>query len=282
MGSGALRNAEAAPPSSLAGTGEGPAPEVLIFDEIDSTNAEARRRAEAGETGPLWITARRQTAGRGRRGRAWETGAGNLAATRLITTDKPPLQAAQVAFVAALAVADLAAAYTAPDLVTVKWPNDVLIAGRKVAGVLVESGVSPTGGLWLGVGVGVNLATRPVGAERPATSFAEHLVKPRTTPPSPETALVELSQSFDQWIELWNGRGFRAVSEAWTARAHGLGRPCTARLERETLEGVALGLDADGALRLQLADGSIRRITAGDVFFPDNVFTDVASGSGAG
>jgi BirA family biotin operon repressor/biotin-[acetyl-CoA-carboxylase] ligase len=269
MDTGALRNAQTTRSSCTARTGGRPAPAVLMFDEIDSTNAEARRRAEAGETGPLWIMARRQTLGRGRRGRAWETGVGNLAATLLITTAKPPLEAAQVAFVAALAVADLASAYTAAELVTVKWPNDVLIAGRKAAGILVESGSIGAGRLWLAVGVGVNLATPPVAAERPATSFAEHLRLPGE-PPSPDAALTELVSAFDRWIDLWDGCGFSPIAEAWTARAYGLERSCVARLERETLQGVALGLDADGALRLRLADGSIRRVTAGDVFVADH------------
>jgi BirA family biotin operon repressor/biotin-[acetyl-CoA-carboxylase] ligase len=281
MDTGVLRNVTTARPSSTAGAGLRPAPQVLSFDEIDSTNAEARRRAEAGETGPLWITARRQVGGRGRRGRPWETGQGNLAATLLITTAKPPIQAAQVAFVAALAVADLAAAYVAPSLVTVKWPNDVMIAGRKVSGILVESGALGDARLWLGVGVGVNLATPPVAAERPATSFTEHLQNGLAKSPSPEAALTELAAAFDRWMSLWDSQGFGPIAEAWTARAHGLGRSCTARLERETLEGVALGLDADGALRLRLGDGSIRRITAGDVFFPDDAFTGDAIGGAA-
>jgi BirA family biotin operon repressor/biotin-[acetyl-CoA-carboxylase] ligase len=116
----------------------------------------------------------------------------------------------------------------------------------------------------------VNLASPPVAAERPATSFAEHLLAPQTQPPSPETALTQLAFAFYRWLDLWDSGGFSLIAQAWTARAHGLGRSCTARLERETLEGVALGLDADGALRLQLSDGAIRRITAGDVFFADD------------
>jgi BirA family biotin operon repressor/biotin-[acetyl-CoA-carboxylase] ligase len=204
-----------------------------------------------------------------------------LAATLLITTAKPPIDASQVAFVAALAVADLAAAYVAQSLVTVKWPNDVMIAGRKVSGILVESGALGDARLWLGVGVGVNLATPPVAAERPATSFTEHLLKGFTKSPAPEAALTELAAAFDRWMSLWDSQGFGPIAEAWTARAHGLGRSCMARLERETLEGVALGLDADGALRLRLGDGSIRRITAGDVFFPDDAFTGDAIGGAA-
>ncbi|MGH6957027.1 MAG: biotin--[acetyl-CoA-carboxylase] ligase [Caulobacteraceae bacterium] len=240
------------------------APPIEALEEIDSTNAEARRRAEAGAEGPLWITAKRQTAGRGRRGRSWETGAGNLAATLLIRTEKPPAEAAQISFVAALAVADLAHAFVPPALVSLKWPNDPLIEGRKTAGILVESGPRSGGGLWLAVGVGVNLATPPETPERPATAFAMHMGRP---PPVPLEALTVLAEAFERWRGLWDRLGFAPIAEAWTARAHGLGQPCTARLAAETLEGIAEGLDADGALRLRTASGLVRRITAGDVFF---------------
>jgi len=239
-------------------------PPIEALDEVDSTNAEARRRAEAGVAGPLWITARRQTAGRGRRGRAWETGAGNLAATYLAHTMKPPAQAAQISFVAALAVADLASTFVPAALVSLKWPNDPLIAGRKTAGILVESGPHPAGGLWLAVGCGVNLATPPENPERPATAFAQHM---RGPPPPPLDALAVLAESFERWRGLWERLGFPPIAEAWTARAHGLGQTCTARLAAETVTGVAEGLDSDGALRLRTGPGVVRRITAGDVFF---------------
>lgn len=237
---------------------------ILALEEVDSTNAEARRRAEAGEAGPLWITAARQTAGRGRRGRAWETGQGNLAATLLFVTDKPPAEAAQISFVAALAVADLADAFVPPALVSLKWPNDPMIAGRKASGILVESGQHPGGGLWIAVGVGVNLATPPAAPERPATAFAAHMTGP---PPKPLEALTILAGSFERWRRVWQASGFTVIAEAWTRRAHGLGEVCTARLGHETITGTAEGLDPDGALRLRLPDGMLRRITAGDVFF---------------
>jgi BirA family biotin operon repressor/biotin-[acetyl-CoA-carboxylase] ligase len=239
-------------------------PPILAFAEIDSTNLEARRQMEAGAAAPLWITAGRQTAGRGRRGRNWQTEEGNLAATLLMTTDKPPLEAAQVAFVAALAVADLAATYLPASLVTLKWPNDTLIGGRKASGILVESSAHPAGGLWVAVGIGVNLAHAPEDVERPATSFADHL---SGAPPAPREALGVLSGAMERWRGLWVAGGFAAIAKAWTARAHGLGERCVARLPAETVEGIAEGLDADGALRLRLPDGSLRRITAGDVFF---------------
>lgn len=241
-------------------------PRIEALEEIDSTNAEARRRAEAGETGPVWITAKRQTAGHGRRGRAWETGQGNLAATLLFVTDMPPAQAAQVSFVAALAVADLADAFVPPALVSLKWPNDPMIAGVKTCGILVESGQHPNGCLWIALGVGVNLATPPEVSERPATAFALHMAAP---PPQPLAALAILAESFERWRQVWQRSGFGLIADAWTRRAHGLGEACTARLGNETIEGVAEGLDPDGALRLRLPDGMLRRITAGDVFFGD-------------
>ena len=241
--------------------------EVLRLETVDSTNAEARRRAEAGETGPLWITARRQTAGRGRRGRAWETGAGNLAATLLTTTGKPPAEAAEIAFVAALAVADLALAQVPDALVRLKWPNDVLVDGRKVSGVLIESGARPDGRLWLAVGVGVNLKSAPVAADRPATTLADHLRAEVAAPLSPDAALKVLAGAFDQRVTVWDTYGFEPIRTAWTARAD-LGRACQVRLDQETLLGVAEGLEADGALRLRLDGGGVRRITAGDVFLP--------------
>lgn len=241
-------------------------PRILTFPVLDSTNAEARRLAEAGELGPVWITAERQTSGRGRRGRAWSTGEGNLAATLLFVCERPPAEAAQVAFVAALAVAQTFDAFVPPSLVSIKWPNDVLIDGRKAAGILIESGASPAGGLWIAAGCGLNLAHAPGDTERPATSAAEHLRGDVPATPAPAAALAVLAQAFEQRLAAWDTYGFAAVADAWSVRAAGLNRPCVARLEGETVEGVAEGLDPDGALRLRLATGAIRRITAGDVF----------------
>ena len=240
---------------------------VLILDETDSTNAEARRRAEAGEPGPLWITARRQTAGRGRRGRKWESESGNLASTLLLLTRKSPAEAAQLTFAASLAVADLLDRYVPPALVTIKWPNDVLLDGRKTSGILIESGPAPLGGLWLAVGIGVNLSQTPGDTERPATCIAEHLANGIVSPPPVEEAAKALAETFRVWLDRWTTLGFQPILDAWTARTPGLHGPCTARLTHETLIGTADGVEADGSLRLKLPDGSLRVISAGDVFF---------------
>lgn len=240
---------------------------VLILDETDSTNAEARRRAEAGEVGPLWITARRQTAGRGRRGRQWGSDSGNLFTSLLLLTQKSPAEAAQLTFAASLAVADLLDRYVPPALVTIKWPNDVLLDGRKASGILIESGPAPSGGLWLAVGIGVNLSHAPGDTERPATCIAEHLAHGVVSAPTVDEAARALAETFSAWLERWTTLGFQPILDAWVARTPGLHGPCTARLTNETLTGLADGVEADGSLRLKLPDGSLRVISAGDVFF---------------
>jgi len=236
---------------------------VEILEDTDSTNAEARRRAEAGRLDPVWIVARRQTAGRGRRGRAWASVSGNLHATGLYHLNASPAEAAQLSFAAALAAAETVSAALGPDRVRVKWPNDVLVGGRKIAGLLLESAPVASGGLWLAVGVGINLAWAPDDAERPATSLvAEGGLL------DVETAAARLSAAFDAWRACWASEGFAPIRNAWLARVFGLGEPCEVRLDHETLRGRFADLDADGALRLELRDGGLRSISAGDVFFP--------------
>lgn len=239
-------------------------PPIEAYDELDSTNAEARRRAEAGEGGPVWITAAVQTAGRGRRGRAWSTQRGNLAATLLTFTDRPPAEAAQLSFVAALAACDLADTCLGPGAARLKWPNDVLAHGKKAVGILVESGSRADGRLWLAVGIGVNLAHAPQDVERPAAAFAEYMAG---APPQPLDALPVLATAFERWRTAWVTQGFPPIAAGWSERATGIGQRCEARLPNRTLTGVAEGLDPDGALRLRLDDGGLERITAGDVFF---------------
>ena len=227
--------------------------------------------AERGETGPLWIVARRQSAGRGRRGRAWSSDTGNLAATLLTVVHRPPAEAAQLTFVAALAVADLLDAYAPPALVSIKWPNDVMLDGKKASGILLESGAHDSGGLWLAVGIGVNLAHAPGDTERPATALADHLRGDVAAPPSIERAAEQLAEAFAIWMDRWMTLGFQPVLDAWAARVPGLHGPCTARLSHETLSGMAEGVEPDGALRLRLPSGELRRISAGDVFFGEAV-----------
>lgn len=225
--------------------------------KLDSTNSEARRLAEAGEAGPVWITADNQTAGRGRRGRVWQTDAGNLAATLLLRSETAPSVTGQLSFVAALAAAEMAAHFAPKTSITVKWPNDVLADGCKLAGILLEAGPG-----WLAVGIGVNLAAAPEGTVFPATSLAQLGI----APPSPEDALTVLAARFAHWYGVWMNQGFDTVRTAWLARAGGLGGPITARLAQETRQGVFEGIDGSGALLLN-EQGQVRAIAAGEVFF---------------
>jgi BirA family transcriptional regulator, biotin operon repressor / biotin---[acetyl-CoA-carboxylase] ligase len=229
----------------------------IHHDLLDSTNSEARRMAQAGEPGPVWITAGRQSAGRGRRGNVWDSGEGNLAATLLLRPEAPASVIGQLSFVAALAVAEMAARFAPQASIAVKWPNDVLADSKKLAGILLESEPG-----WLAIGIGVNLVTFPQGTEFPATSLAQLGI----APPSSGEALDVLAARFDHWYAVWMNEGFETVRSAWLARAGGLGLPIRARLPNETLAGVFEGIDAAGALLLN-AKGRVHTIAAGEVFF---------------
>jgi BirA family transcriptional regulator, biotin operon repressor / biotin---[acetyl-CoA-carboxylase] ligase len=235
---------------------------LVALEEVDSTNEEARRRAAAGEPGPLWITAARQVKGRGRRGREWVAPAGNLSATLLIRPARPAADCAQLSFVAALAAADMLARRV--PSITLKWPNDVLASGKKIAGILLESETAADGtAAWLAIGIGVNLKAFPAETDLPATSVAE-LGHPA---PSPQDALLDLADAFATWYEAWREAGFQPIRDGWLSRAHGLGLRIRVRLAREELSGVFRDIDDAGALVLGLPGGVTRKISAGEVFF---------------
>jgi BirA family biotin operon repressor/biotin-[acetyl-CoA-carboxylase] ligase len=231
---------------------------IKRYATLDSTNEEARRLGGAGEKGPLWIVAERQTGGRGRRGRTWLSEPGNLFATLLLTDTLPPERRAELSFAAALATADCAAAYAAP--VTLKWPNDVLLSGRKLGGILLESAAA---GEFLVVGIGLNLTSFPPDTEFPAISIAATV----TRVPTPAQALNRLTAAWDRWFAIWRKSGFAPLREAWLARASGLGDKIVARLGETEMRGTFEDLDQDGALLLRRADGTLARIHAGEVFF---------------
>lgn len=232
-----------------------------ILAEIDSTNAEALRRAAAGATGPVWLMARRQTAARGRRGRSWATLDGNMAATLLM---RPPGVLAQRSFVAALGLYDAMVAATGrPELFGLKWPNDVLLGGGKLAGILLES----AGNGALAIGIGVNLASAPdwetlePGAVPPVSLAAATGIVV-----TPEEFLDLLAPAVAAWEDVLRGRGFGPVRDAWLARAARIGEMMTARLPDRTLTGRFETVDDDGALVLATAEGRVV-LPAADVFF---------------
>jgi BirA family biotin operon repressor/biotin-[acetyl-CoA-carboxylase] ligase len=241
-----------------------------IFEELDSTKEEARRRVEAGHGAPVWIMALRQFDGKGRRGRVWESPPGNLALTGLFTFDGPAADIAQLSFVAALAAADMAIA-TLPadarrDLVSLKWPNDLLLDGRKAAGLLIEAGRAPGGPHWATISIGANLAAAPPPelVDRPAASLAEFGGR---APPG--QAAEHFIAAFARYADVLAREGFPAIRSAWLQRASGLGEAVEARLPAETVRGIFRDLAPDGALVLETPDGELRRIAAGDIYFQD-------------
>jgi BirA family biotin operon repressor/biotin-[acetyl-CoA-carboxylase] ligase len=231
------------------------------YEEIDSTNEEARRLIAAGETGPVWLTALRQTSGRGRRGRSWETAGGNLAATLLLRPTRPQAEWAELSFAVAIAVADMAASLAQNSRIALKWPNDVLADGKKLAGILLETGNGPKPGL--AIGIGVNLAYHPEGMEFPATSLAAS----GATVPSPDEALSLLATGFAGWYDVWREQGFAPIRDAWLARAAGLGTRIRARLATQERWGVFEGIDERGALLLNEGQGRTSALPAADIFF---------------
>ena len=236
----------------------------VVLDETDSTNSEARRRAEAGAPEGLAVVARRQTAGRGRRGRHWHSPEGNLYVSLLLRPERPLAEAALLSFVTVVALGEAAESMLPPESpVAFKWPNDLLVGGAKCAGMLLES--SGGGGRpdWLIVGVGVNLVSHPRGLPYPATDMAAQGARPS----SPDDALDAFIRRFAHWRGIWLRRGFAPVRRAWLARAAGLGGPAEVRAGAATLRGTFAGLDPGGAMLLETADGR-RRVAAGDVFFP--------------
>jgi len=234
---------------------------LLRFDRIGSTSDEAKRLAEAGADEGTLVWALEQEAGRGRRGRAWVSPPGNLYLSLVLRPRTMPGEAAQLGFAAALAVAEACARFLPLDAALLcKWPNDVLLRGAKVAGLLLESHAGERGVAWLVLGIGVNLASHPEGTEFPATSLAA-----AGATVTPAAMLPILAERLLAWYETWRGQGFAPVRAAWLARAYGLGTPIRARLAEAEFGGRFVGLDERGMLLLDGADGR-RTIAAAEIF----------------
>lgn len=236
---------------------------LVALDSVGSTSSEALERAAAGEAGPLWITARRQTAGRGRRGRGWHSPQGNLAASLLITLDAAPAQIANLGFVAGLAAHDALASLLPPDArLALKWPNDVLAGGAKLAGILLESSPLPDGRSALVVGFGINVVAAPEGLP-----YATASLRGLGSQAGAEAVLEALSDCWCSAFEDWaGGTGFAATRTRWLECAYGLGGEIAVRHGAEELRGAFETIDADGRLVLRTGSGP-RTIAAGEVHF---------------
>ena len=216
---------------------------TLRFETIDSTSEEARRRALGGDPGPLWVIAEAQTAGRGRRGRSWASPRGNLYASALIVDPCETAQAAELGFVAGVALAEAARAHGAPA--RLKWPNDLLIGGGKCAGLLVDGLHVPGRGLACVVGIGVNCAEAPEGVGYPTAA----LVDGEGRPVAAEALFGTLRLRFAAALSLWRrGRNFTAIREAWLAHAGPIGERIRVSGPSGRQEGTFGGLDLHGRL----------------------------------
>ena len=210
--------------------------------------------ALSGAAEGLWLRAERQSAGKGRQGRAWQSPPGNLYASTLVRVRAGEPSPATLALVAAVALDETVRVFGVQP--TIKWPNDLLVGGAKLSGILLER----VGNAVI-LGFGVNLAHHPDDLDRPATSIAAH-----ASAPDPQLFAETLAESFARWVARWRD-GIAPVRERWLARAHPVGTALTARLaDGSAIDGLFAGLDADGALLLRLADGATRVIHAGDVF----------------
>ncbi len=238
-----------------------------VLGEVDSTNSEAQRLA-SHLTQPSWILARRQTAARGRRGREWVSPEGNFAASLVMRPSGAPAEAALRSFVAALALADTLETVCGPcATVALKWPNDVLLNGGKVAGILLES-VGQGGSVrHLVIGIGVNLVAAPPkevvepGAMVPVSVLGETGIRI-----APEEFLDYLAAAFARWEAQLVTYGFAPIRNAWLSRAAKLGQKITARTVTEAIEGTFETIAEDGALVLATAQGR-RNVPAADIFF---------------
>lgn len=210
--------------------------------------------ARSGASEGLWLRAERQTSGKGRQGRAWDSPAGNLYLSTLVRVRPGEPSPATLALVAAVALEEAVSLFEVRPML--KWPNDLLVDGAKLSGILLER-VDDA----VIIGFGVNLAHHPVDLDRPATSIAAH-----APAPDPQVFAETLAEVFARWLSRWRD-GIGSVRDRWLARAHPLDTALTSRLADGTsMEGLFGGLDAQGALILRLADGTTRAIHAGDVF----------------
>ena len=236
---------------------------LISCDTLGSTNAEALSRARVGARGPLWIAAAQQTAGRGRRGNVWTSEPGNLYASLLLSDAAPAVHLPELCFVVALAARDAVAA-AGPAIASelkLKWPNDLLLDGGKLAGLLIEA--ESIGGRTATVaGIGVNCAHHPRDTDYPATDLAAHGVSV-----APDELFRELSGAMVARLAQWDrGTGFAAIRAEWLSYAAGIGGDIVVRLLDRELSGKFESLDQLGRLMLRLPAGQLEAITVGEVF----------------
>jgi BirA family biotin operon repressor/biotin-[acetyl-CoA-carboxylase] ligase len=248
----------------LSGAAQDKAFRLVHHDQLTSTNDEALAHARLGDAGRLWIVASAQSKGRGRHGRLWVSPRGNLHASLLLIDPAPAHKAAELGFVTGIAVLHAMREILPGDQsFALKWPNDILYAGAKLAGILLESASLLDGRLACVAGIGVNCGMHPVDTPYKATGLTAITGEPVT----PERVFEPLSAAMDFWLDVWaGGAGFEAIRAEWLLLAAGLGAWIRVARPSQTLEGVFQTIDANGRLILRQGSGEVA-IEAGDVFF---------------
>ncbi|MCA8887353.1 MAG: biotin--[acetyl-CoA-carboxylase] ligase [Parvularculaceae bacterium] len=231
-----------------------------VFDTLDSTSEESKRRILTGETGPLWLVAKEQTAGYGRRGTPWRQAVGDLAATYLFSPNAGQERMPQISFVAGLAVADALARFAPDSAFKLKWPNDIIVNGAKIAGLLLELSFTRDNQAIVSFGVGVNIVNAPSGMDYPTARMLDLCGRAPTT----DEVLGRIDELFAYWLSIWRHEGFSPVRSAWLLKAQGIGAKIRVRLAGNEFEGVFRDLDGEGALILDI-DGEAKRVTAGTI-----------------
>jgi BirA family transcriptional regulator, biotin operon repressor / biotin---[acetyl-CoA-carboxylase] ligase len=246
---------------------------LTAFDQAGSTNAEAMAAARQGERRPSWFVTTEQTAGRGRRQRAWIAPRGNLASSVLEVMDVSPAIAATMGFAFGLAhetalqrvsvEANVRLAGSDQLKYLLKWPNDIMVRGQKLCGLLVEAEAMTDGGLAVVAGIGTNIVAAPEGTPTPATSLATLGVNVGA-----EELFAALSDAWVEFRGIWdNGRGFAEIRQQWLERAFGLGERIAIQTGPATVEGTFDTIDETGCLIVRTAEGKRAAVTAGEVYF---------------
>ena len=219
------------------------------------------------------VWAQTQGAGRGRRGRSWVSEPGNLFCSLIVKPERPLAEASQLSFVMAVSVADALCSIDVKTMrpIQCKWPNDILIGGRKVAGILLETVTGSQNKLDSVIaGVGINIEHFPESTEFPATSLHAEGIQDTTAASVLESVCAQLSK----WYAVWETEGFQGIRAAWLEKAFGLGGPIHVRLPSATHSGVFEALDPTGALIIN-ENGTRRHIAAGDVYFDEATLQNV-------
>ncbi|MEP1207889.1 MAG: biotin--[acetyl-CoA-carboxylase] ligase [Rhizobiaceae bacterium] len=237
----------------------------LALDRVDSTNAEALKLAGEGDPGRLWISAASQNAGRARRGRSWVSEPGNLYASLLLIDPAESAALATLPLVVSLALYE-AVLEASPQLqgrLKIKWPNDLLLDGKKLSGILLEAQPDPHGRLAVVIGCGVNCRHFPDNPLYPATSLLAAGVDL-----APQELFSHLAPSMARQLRVWaEGRGVSIIRRDWLDRCHGLGQEIVARFADHELQGRFVDLDQNGLLMLCDKMGQMHNISAADIFF---------------